>query len=72
LLCSPIWFIGQSGSSVPLRYTCRKVQGYRPLQSNLITLEIAALQLLMLPAMALLLDYKRVDFARRQPWSGWG
>jgi DHA2 family multidrug resistance protein len=52
--------IGQSGSSVPLRYL-QEVQGYRPLQSNLITLEIAALQLLMLPAMALLLDHKRVD-----------
>jgi DHA2 family multidrug resistance protein len=45
---------------VPLRYL-QEVQGYRPLQSNLITLEIAALQLVMLPAMALLLDYKWVD-----------
>src|ERR1700676_3319463 len=52
--------IGQSGSTVPLRYL-QEVQGYRPLQSNLITLEIAAAQLVMLPAMALLLDYKRVD-----------
>jgi MFS transporter, DHA2 family, multidrug resistance protein len=52
--------IGQSGSTVPLRYL-QEVQGYRPLQSNLITLEIAALQLVMLPAMALLLDYKRLD-----------
>jgi DHA2 family multidrug resistance protein len=52
--------IGQSGSSVPLQYL-QQVQGYRPLQSNLITLEIAALQLVMLPAMALLLDYKRAD-----------
>jgi DHA2 family multidrug resistance protein len=52
--------IGQSGSTVPLRYL-QEVQGYRPLQSNLITLEIAALQLVMLPAMALLLDYRRVD-----------
>jgi MFS transporter, DHA2 family, multidrug resistance protein len=52
--------ISQSGSTVPLRYL-QEVQGYRPLQSNLITLEIAALQLLMLPAMALLLDYERVD-----------
>jgi MFS transporter, DHA2 family, multidrug resistance protein len=52
--------IGQSGSTVPLRYL-QEVQGYRPLQSNLITLEIAATQLVMLPAMALLLDYKRVD-----------
>jgi DHA2 family multidrug resistance protein len=52
--------IGQSGSTVPLRYL-QEVQGYRPLQSNLITLEIAASQLVMLPAMALLLDYRRVD-----------
>jgi MFS transporter, DHA2 family, multidrug resistance protein len=52
--------IGQSGSSVPLRYL-QEVQGYRPLQSNLLTLEIAALQLVMLPAMALLLDYRRLD-----------
>ena len=51
--------IGQSGSSVPLRHL-QDVQGYRPLQSNLITLEIAAAQLVMLPAMALLLDYRRV------------
>lgn len=52
--------ISQSGSSVPLRYL-QEVQGYRPLQSNLITLEIAASQLVMLPAMALLLDYRQVD-----------
>src|SRR3981189_3232985 len=52
--------ISQSGSTVPLRYL-QEVQGYRPLQSNLITLEIAASQLVMLPAMALLLDYERVD-----------
>src|SRR5246127_3907699 len=54
------FIIGQSGSTVPLQYL-QQVQGYRPLQSNLITLEIAALQLVMLPAMALLLDYRRVD-----------
>jgi MFS transporter, DHA2 family, multidrug resistance protein len=52
--------VSQSGSTVPLRYL-QDVQGYRPLQSNLITLEIAALQLVMLPAMALLLDYKQID-----------
>jgi MFS transporter, DHA2 family, multidrug resistance protein len=51
--------IGQSASTVPLRYL-QEVQGYRPLQSNLITLEIAASQVVMLPAMALLLDFKRV------------
>jgi DHA2 family multidrug resistance protein len=52
--------IGQSASTVPLGYL-QEVQGFRPLQSNLITLEVAALQLVMLPAMALLLDYERVD-----------
>jgi DHA2 family multidrug resistance protein len=52
--------ISQSGSTVPLRYL-QQVQGYRPLQSNLITLEIAASQLVMLPAMALLLDYRQID-----------
>ena len=52
--------ISQSGSTVPLRYL-QEIQGYRPLQSNLIALEIAALQMVMLPVMALLLDYKRVD-----------
>jgi MFS transporter, DHA2 family, multidrug resistance protein len=52
--------VSQSGSTVPLRYL-QEVQGYRPLQSNLVTLEIAASQLAMLPAMALLLDCKRVD-----------
>jgi DHA2 family multidrug resistance protein len=52
--------VSQSGSAVPLRFL-QEVQGYRPLQSNLITIEIAALQLLMLPAMALLLNYKQVD-----------
>jgi len=52
--------ISQSGSTLPLRYL-QEVQGYRPLQSNLVTLEIAASQLVMLPAMALLLDCKRVD-----------
>lgn len=55
-----VLLISQSGSTLPLRYL-QEVQGYRPLQSNLITLEIAASQLLMLPAMAVLLDYKRVD-----------
>jgi DHA2 family multidrug resistance protein len=52
--------ISRSGSTVPLQYL-QQVEGYRPLQSNLITLEIAALQLVMLPAMAVLLDYKRLD-----------
>jgi DHA2 family multidrug resistance protein len=54
---------------VPLRYL-QEVQGYRPLQSNLITLEIAAAQLVMLPAMALLLDYKR-SIRASSAWSDW-
>ena len=33
-----------------------QVQGYRPLQANWVTLEIASLQLILLPATALLLD----------------
>src|SRR3981081_643364 len=52
--------ISPSRSTVPLRYL-QEVQGYRPRPSNPITLEIAASQLVMLPAIALLLDYKRVD-----------
>src|ERR1700735_1117482 len=62
--------VSQSGSTVPSRYL-QEVQGYRPLQSNLITLEIAALQLVMLPAMALLLDYKPAD-SRVVRWVGLG
>jgi DHA2 family multidrug resistance protein len=62
--------ISQSGSNVPLRYL-QEVQGYRPLQSNLITLEIAASQLVMLPAMALLLDYKQ-SIRVSSAWSGSG
>src|SRR5260370_19758667 len=56
----PFCLTRHCGSRVPLQYL-QPVQGSRPVQSNLITLEIAALQLVMLPAMALLLDYKRVD-----------
>jgi MFS transporter, DHA2 family, multidrug resistance protein len=52
--------IRQSGSGVPLHYL-QEVQGYRPLQSNLITLEIAAPQLVILPALALLLDFENID-----------
>jgi DHA2 family multidrug resistance protein len=47
--------VSQAASTVPIRYLT-EVQGYRPLQAHWITLEIAALQVVMLPAMALLLD----------------
>jgi MFS transporter, DHA2 family, multidrug resistance protein len=52
--------IAQSSSTVPLQFL-QQVQGYRPLQSNLITLEIAAAQLALLPAVAFLLDFPQVD-----------
>lgn len=48
--------VSQAASTVPIRYLT-EVQGYRPLQAHWITLEIAALQTVMLPAMALLLDH---------------
>jgi MFS transporter, DHA2 family, multidrug resistance protein len=52
--------IGQAATTVPLQIL-QQVQGYRPLQSNLITLEIALAQLALLPAVAFLLDFPRVD-----------
>jgi DHA2 family multidrug resistance protein len=52
--------IAQAGSTVPLQIL-QQVQGYRPLQSNLITLEVALAQLALLPAMAFLLDFPQVD-----------
>jgi MFS transporter, DHA2 family, multidrug resistance protein len=52
--------IAQSATTVPLQFL-QQVQGYRPLQSNLITLEIALAQLALLPAVAFLLDFPRVD-----------
>jgi len=52
--------ISQAGSTVPLQ-VLQQVQGYRPSQSSLITLEIALPQLLLLPAVAFLLNFRRVD-----------
>ena len=52
--------IALSSSTVPLRIL-EESKGYRPLQSHLITLEIAAAQLVLLPAVAFLLDFRRVD-----------
>src|SRR3984957_13273752 len=52
--------IGQAATAVPLQIL-QEVQGYRPLQSNLITLEIALAQLALLPAVAFLLDFPQVD-----------
>ena len=52
--------VGQGSSTVPLTFL-EEVQGLRPIQANLITLEIAALQLVMLPLMAFVLNFRQVD-----------
>ena len=48
--------IAQAGSTVPLTYL-QEIQGYRPLQAQLVTLEVALPQLLLLPAVAYVLDF---------------
>ena len=48
--------IAQSGATVPLEYL-QTTQGYRPLQAQLVTLEVALPQLLLLPAVAYVLDF---------------
>ncbi|HYA81624.1 MAG TPA: MFS transporter [Methylocystis sp.] len=48
--------IAQAGSTVPLDYL-QATQGYRSLQAHLVTLEVALPQLLLLPAVAYLLDF---------------
>ena len=52
--------ISQSGSAVPNDFL-RNVQGLRPEQYYPVTLLITVAQIVMLPAMAVLLDYRRVD-----------
>jgi DHA2 family multidrug resistance protein len=52
--------IGVSASVMPINYLI-DMQGYRPLQAHLITLEIACAQLVLLPAVAVLLDFKWAD-----------
>ena len=52
--------VAQAGSTVPLQFL-QEVQGYRALQSNLITLEVALAQLVLLPAVAFLLNFPQVD-----------
>ena len=52
--------ISQSASTLPITYL-QEVQGFRPLQLYPITLEVAVLQLLMLPLMAVLLNQAWVD-----------
>lgn len=52
--------IGLSASEIPLTFL-GEVKGYRPIQSYLVTLEVAASQLILLPLIAKLLDFKWVD-----------
>jgi MFS transporter, DHA2 family, multidrug resistance protein len=52
--------IAQAGTTVPLQFL-QQVQGYRPSQSALITLEIALPQLVLLPAVAFLLYFPSID-----------
>jgi MFS transporter, DHA2 family, multidrug resistance protein len=52
--------IALSATQVPITYL-EQVQGYRPLQAHLVTLEVALLQLVSLPVTALLLDRPSVD-----------
>ena len=52
--------ISLAGSTVPNDYL-REVQGFRPAQSYLVTAEIAASQLVLLPLMAVVLDRAFVD-----------
>ncbi len=52
--------IGQSASTLPNAFL-QQVQGFRPEQFYLITLEIAAAQFVLLPLMAFLLDFPQID-----------
>ncbi len=49
-----------SASTIPLTFL-QEVAGYRPLQSQIVTLPVAAAQLLMLPLLAYVLDFERLD-----------
>ena len=52
--------IALAATQVPITYL-EQVQGYRPIQAQLVTLEIALLQLVMLPIAVLLLDRPSID-----------
>ncbi len=52
--------VAQSGSTVPFRYLAQ-VQGFRPEQLQGLTLMIAIPQIVLLPAVAWLLDHRSVD-----------
>ncbi len=52
--------IGQSASTVPTVFLT-DVQGFRPIQAYVVTLVVAASQLVLLPLVAVLLNYRHVD-----------
>ena len=52
--------IGQSASTIPTAFLT-DVQGFRPLQAYAVTLVVAASQLLLLPLVAVLLNFRHVD-----------
>ncbi len=49
-----------SASTIPIEYL-QQVQGYRPLDAQMVTAEIALLQIILLPAMAVILNIAWVD-----------
>jgi len=52
--------VAQGGTTVPMQ-VLEQVDGYRPLQWNMVTLEIALAQIVLLPVMAFVLDFPQVD-----------
>lgn len=57
----PIFLIvTQASTTVPLQFLA-EVQGYRPIQSAPVTLAFGLPQLLLLPAIAFMLDFRQVD-----------
>ena len=52
--------IGLSASQVPIAFL-EQVRGFRPLQSQAVTMEVALAQLVLLPATAWLLDHRWAD-----------
>jgi MFS transporter, DHA2 family, multidrug resistance protein len=52
--------VAQGASTVPMQ-GLQQVQGYRPLQWGMIMLEIALAQIVLLPVIAFVLDFRQVD-----------
>jgi DHA2 family multidrug resistance protein len=52
--------VSQASTVIPLQFL-EVVQGLRPIQAHFITLEIASLQLILLPAIAFILNFEQVD-----------